>query len=246
MQKTFRRLPLLLGCLLTLAGPGWASENQQILGFAEQLFAEQDYYRAMTEYKRYLHLEPATPEAPFATLRIAECLLAGERWQDAETILQRTVSVYPHTAEANQAALLQPEIAYRQQRYSLAGQQFRQLAASGETPRVRELARYRLAWTAIEQRDFTTAIRELNQLDASQADSLAAFEAFDNDNEVLGGILCLFEIGLYGGNIYNAVNHAHRHNQKLYDEEKRELQDRYGIQSNLGPATGLLEFHGRF
>lgn len=53
----------------TLASPGWTSDNRQSLSFAEQ-----DYDRAMTEYNRYLHLEPATPEAPFATLRIGESL----------------------------------------------------------------------------------------------------------------------------------------------------------------------------
>lgn len=42
----------------------------------------------------------------------------------------------------------------------------------------------------------------------------AAVEAFDNDNEALGGLLTFFEIGLYSGNIYSAVNSAHKHNRK--------------------------------
>jgi tetratricopeptide (TPR) repeat protein len=43
---------------------------------------------------------------------------------------------------------------------------------------------------------------------------LAAAEAFDNENEALGGLLSLFEIGLYSGNIYSAVNSAHKYNRK--------------------------------
>jgi len=42
----------------------------------------------------------------------------------------------------------------------------------------------------------------------------AAVEAFDNDNEALGGLVTFFEIGLYSGSLYSAVNSAHKYNQK--------------------------------
>ena len=42
----------------------------------------------------------------------------------------------------------------------------------------------------------------------------AAVESFDQDLNVLGGILVLIESAWYGGNIYNAVNHAHKYNRK--------------------------------
>ncbi len=38
-------------------------------------------------------------------------------------------------------------------------------------------------------------------------------EAFSEDLYVIGGILVLVESAWYGGNIYNAVNHAHRYNR---------------------------------
>ncbi len=43
---------------------------------------------------------------------------------------------------------------------------------------------------------------------------LAAVEAFDNDNEALGGLITFFELGLYSGNIYSAVNSAHKYNRR--------------------------------
>ena len=46
---------------------------------------------------------------------------------------------------------------------------------------------------------------------------IAAWEAFDNDNEALGSLLTLFEIGFYTGNIYSAVNAAHKYNKKQKD-----------------------------
>lgn len=41
----------------------------------------------------------------------------------------------------------------------------------------------------------------------------AAWEAFDNDLPVIGGLLAVVEVGFYAGNIYGGVNSAHKYNQ---------------------------------
>ena len=41
----------------------------------------------------------------------------------------------------------------------------------------------------------------------------AAYEAFDHDLDVIGGIITFFELGFYTGNIYSAVNSAHKYNR---------------------------------
>jgi tetratricopeptide (TPR) repeat protein len=46
----------------------------------------------------------------------------------------------------------------------------------------------------------------------------AAYEAFDHDLDALGGIITLFELGFYSGNIYGAVSSAHKYNR---DEKNR-------------------------
>ncbi len=46
----------------------------------------------------------------------------------------------------------------------------------------------------------------------------AAYEAFDHDLDALGGIITLFELGFYSGNIYSAVSSAHKYNR---DEKSR-------------------------
>lgn len=57
----------------------------------------------------------------------------------------------------------------------------------------------------------------------------AAVESFDNDQEVLGGILTFLELGWYTGNIYSAVNGAHKHNQRVRNEFRRSLPDRLNL-----------------
>lgn len=48
----------------------------------------------------------------------------------------------------------------------------------------------------------------------------AAYEAFDNDLNALGGIITFFELGFYSGNIYSAVSSAHKYNR---DEKSKFL-----------------------
>jgi TolA-binding protein len=53
----------------------------------------------------------------------------------------------------------------------------------------------------------------------------AAVESFDEDHDVLGGILLFVEAGWYAGNIYSAVNCAHKHNRHVKNEFLRMLPD---------------------
>ncbi len=58
----------------------------------------------------------------------------------------------------------------------------------------------------------------------------AAVEAFDEDLDVLGGLLTALEVGWYSGNIYSAVNSAHKYNRKVRDDFRRSLTDRFNIE----------------
>ncbi|MBW1681428.1 MAG: tetratricopeptide repeat protein [Deltaproteobacteria bacterium] len=54
----------------------------------------------------------------------------------------------------------------------------------------------------------------------------AAVESFEQDHEVLGGMLLFLEAGWYSGNIYSAVGAAHKHNRRVRDAYRRGLGDR--------------------
>ncbi len=53
----------------------------------------------------------------------------------------------------------------------------------------------------------------------------AAIEAFNKDQNVLGGILAFLELGWYSGNIYSAVNSAHKYNRALKDDYLKNLPE---------------------
>ncbi|MBW2644832.1 MAG: tetratricopeptide repeat protein [Deltaproteobacteria bacterium] len=73
----------------------------------------------------------------------------------------------------------------------------------------------------------------------------AAYEAFDEGHDVLGGIITFFELGFYSGNIYSAVNCAHKYNKgiknRFLDYLRENSRIKVGLNSNQkDKAPGLL------
>jgi tetratricopeptide (TPR) repeat protein len=75
----------------------------------------------------------------------------------------------------------------------------------------------------------------------------ATVEAFQNDNNVTGGILLFFESGWYLGNIYNAVNGAHKYNRRSEKQFLDGLQEKYGVSYLFdGHGGSMVAFTMRF
>ncbi len=80
------RLLVILGLLAWLALPvcTWAQgqEAEGQWGLAQHLMKEGEYYRAITEYKRFLYYFPGSPKADAARLRIIEAYVKGQWWEE--------------------------------------------------------------------------------------------------------------------------------------------------------------------
>jgi hypothetical protein len=74
-------------------GPSAVSTGPSLLGFAQSLYQEGDYYRAITEAKRFVYFHPGDASLPEAKLLIGQSYLAGEQWLAAAAALE------PLTAE---------------------------------------------------------------------------------------------------------------------------------------------------
>lgn len=62
----------------------------------------------------------------------------------------------------------------------------------------------------------------------------AAVEAFDNDLPILGGVIAAVEAGFYTGNIYSAVNSAHKYNRAQERGFVERLKKKAGPHLSLG------------
>lgn len=64
---------------------------------------------------------------------------------------------------------------------------------------------------------------------------LAAWEAFDNGNEALGGLISVVGIGFYTGSIYGSISAAHKFNQDQTRDFLDRVKDRVGVGLSQGP-----------
>jgi TolA-binding protein/TM2 domain-containing membrane protein YozV len=245
-----------------------------MLSFADSLAAEGDHYRAITEYKRFLHYHPGDPDCARAQLGIAQSLLAGQRWEAADQALATVWRNYPQSPQAATARQLYADAAYQRGDYAAAEKRYTQLqrrspdalyrsglSALQQDHPVEARAHFSKLPPATRQRllQETEAYQQLPRKSPRLAGTLSALlpgagqlyterprqagiafalngafiygavEAWGNENFAVAGILSLFELGWYGGNIYNAVNNAQQYNRRQRDSFLEQLQQRLGL-----------------
>ena len=267
------------------------------LRFGNYLYSQEEYYRAIGEYKRYLFLAPEGGEAPLAALRIAECYAHGKRWSEALGAVEEFLRAYGSSPLAVQGRMLKARVLVELGRGEEAREELRHLLEThpGE-PLAAEIwyltaislareSRWLEADEALRQigsqsRRFAAAqgMRQVlgeaptaKQKDPAVAGLLAAVvpgaghlycerpgdgaiafvftsvfawatvEAFRQDHEAVGIGLGFIALSFYGGNIFSAVNVAHKYN----DREERRLRlrlapyDELSLEVHPGPAPSV-------
>lgn len=63
----------------------------------------------------------------------------------------------------------------------------------------------------------------------------AAWESWENDLEILGGVIALADLGFYTGSIYGGISSAHKYNQRWYDAFMDKLAAERRISLSLAP-----------
>jgi tetratricopeptide (TPR) repeat protein len=100
----YHRLLLLLSAFLLIMAPGSAfSANASELVISPEIqlrlagmfLAEGENYRAVTEYKKFLHLFPDSPDRDQAMFDMARAYMAGEDYPAAISVFRRLRSVIP-------------------------------------------------------------------------------------------------------------------------------------------------------
>jgi TM2 domain-containing membrane protein YozV len=169
---------------------GPASDAPLTLQFADHLFVDGDYYRAITEYRRFLFLVKGRgDDASRAAMAIGEALLRGEQW-DAAGRQFDGVAVRTEDLQLRRAALFGAARAYQEDgRPELAKPRFRLLSADEEADlRLRAQSRWLLAWGhfdagELEQaRELFDGIAKAGGLHA--ADARGVVDAIDQKGEL--------------------------------------------------------------
>ena len=81
----------------------------QLLMFGEHLMREGEYFRAITEYRRFLFYYPDDPRRAMVHFSIGLAFYRGESYVEALQTFQEVTRRYPNTAYGKQAWLWQGE-----------------------------------------------------------------------------------------------------------------------------------------
>jgi TolA-binding protein len=170
---------VLLGVVLLSVTPLWSQPRQpptpsdpltdanQILGFADALFNDGDYFRAITEYKRFLFLYPTDARAGRVQLQIGLSYQRGQQWEDARQTFEAIVQRHPGGNIRAEAAYLVGETSFRQGRYAQAIADLRPVAEQYQHTPVGERARYLLGWSYLRARQWPEASQTFEAIDTT-------------------------------------------------------------------------------
>ena len=240
----------------------------RILDFAAQLMLQKEYYRAITEYRRFLFRFPNDKRGSMAHFRIGLALYRGRSYGEALTAFGKIAEAYPELPHGKLARLWMGECLMMQGKFEAAENLYSAaiLRLAGE--QLGDHADYRHAWALLNKHEWQEARMRFQNLPGTHSfhesaqhiadaipdiehyprkspllagvlsaalpgsgqlyigrrgDAWLAFllnslfvvgivEALNHDRPAVAGMLGLFEAGWYAGNIYGAVNGAHKYN----------------------------------
>lgn len=150
----------------------WAQEGEvRILDeklqmdLADHFFSAGDYYRAITEYKRFLFFFPHSPQTEEVYFKMAKSYLRGQKWADALLTLDRLQKQFPHSSRQGEAYLLKG-LCYLGQKEYTQGHYFLQRAsvASPGTP-IADEAYFQAGRAYIEEEKYKEAAWAFSKID---------------------------------------------------------------------------------
>jgi tetratricopeptide (TPR) repeat protein len=250
---------------------------EQVLEFANYLFSQQEYFRAIGEYERFLFLYPNNLQAPDAALRIVQCYFQGRRWQQAVEAAESFLRRYPTSSLKWETRFLKARSFAEMGKGEKAREEYRSIIADRPGRPLESEAWYLMGLSYAKDDRWLEADEALRQVgsgdslygaamevqkilaEESQAKrkdptlagflaailpgaghfycdrprdgtialvftgafAFATYEAFDRNHEGVGVGLAVVTAAFYGGNIYSAVNVAHKYNDR---EETRQQQ----------------------
>ena len=144
----------------------WAEERaaaERVFGFAESLYEEGDYFRAIGEYKRYIYLAPTDNQAEKATFRIAEGYFQAKRWAEAIIACDQFLSKYPASPRYFEMLYFKGRVEKISGRFDEALRTF-ELIAIANAPNYKDKALYQRALVMLERTDWRGAQDALQQV----------------------------------------------------------------------------------
>lgn len=148
------------------------------MDFADQLFDEGEYYRAITEYKRHMFNHPQNREDTSLCLyKIGESFSKGEKWFDAAASFKKLAADYPESSLTHKADYLAGVSYYRSGARSMAIPHFNKIADKAPTADYAAESRYFIALAFAEDMEWKKSEKEFAGIAAEYSDNPLAVKS---------------------------------------------------------------------
>lgn len=163
-------------CLLIIfslfPADGWPSDEGSALVIDEKVqmdlgdyfFKEGDYYRAITEYKRFLFFFPGSAGAEEALFKIAKSYFNGKKWDESILAIDDLRRKFPSSKFVAEALLLKGLCFLEKKEYSQARHFFQNVQEVFPDSPVADKAKWQIALTYVKEERWKQAISEFKKI----------------------------------------------------------------------------------
>lgn len=214
------------------------------------------YEEAIGAFEQFIEELPQSTYTAKSYLGISESCVSLKRYNEAMINLQNLITIAPDQEVRDEAHYRCGWVCLSQGLWEEGQAYFNKISPQNrQTYRLEELFRELDRRELLRRKDPTTAgvlaivpgaghlycerYRDgLLSFLVNGALIFAAYEAFDHDQNALGGLITFFEAGLYSGNIYSAVGSAHKYNRLERDRFLNHLKEQARISLSFEAPEG--------
>ena len=184
-------------------------DSQLQMDLADHFFQEGDYYRAITEYKRFLFFFPQNLKAAEAQWKIARSYFHGRKWDEAISAGDHLIKKFPSTSYKAEALLLTGLCFKEKKEYSQARFFFGKAKEEATGATTGDEAQWQIAATYLKEERWKEASSEYKKMNKSSklypkseyfAQGLDRIQEVPQKSPATAGILAAFVPG--SGHLY--------------------------------------------
>jgi tetratricopeptide (TPR) repeat protein len=164
----------------------YKSGNNDILNFAEFLFKNRDYDRAITEYLRFVHLNPNSPDKDYALYRIGLCYFQKQEYIKALEIFNSLSTSFDDEIVIR-SEIMMGKIYLSINEFLLARKKFYNALCLTEDQNLKSKVQLLYAWTFVEEKNWEQASKQFKRVSEISPDSKENHLATDLSEKVLKG-----------------------------------------------------------
>src|SRR3989338_8326165 len=135
---------------------------EQILQFGNHLYQDEYYYRAITEYKRFLYFYPKHPQNSHTEFQIGYSYLKGEKWEAALPYFQKLSTYFPHTRLGENSFFSIAHTHFLSKKYKAAQETWNEFQERYPKSSLNDIAWYQKGWAYFFQEKTKEATQELS------------------------------------------------------------------------------------